>query len=166
MKKISLFAVVTVGALMLATSVQAGPGGTNRPFKGTGLGETSVDVSSGGPVFTSATNGTIIATHLGKGTYTIAATQDWSTYPCAVVAGSFVFVAANGATMSASVDGTTCELAPFDNTSYGSALDLTIIGGTGRFAGATGTLEITGSSTGPEGGPFNDVMSATGKISY
>jgi hypothetical protein len=164
MKKILMFAVVAVGAVALTASALAGPGGTNRPFKGTGSGETTVTATGNPAVFRSASAGTIIATHLGKGTYTITATQTWTT--CAVVAGTFTFVAANGATVFATVAGTTCEIAPFDNTSYESDLALTITGGTDRFTGATGHFDIDGTSTGPAGGPFDDAWTATGTISY
>lgn len=169
MKRALLFAVVSLSAAAIAAPALAGPGGTARPFKGNAAGQTTV---TGGPlVFASSSAGTMISTHLGKGSYSITATQDWTTavfftHPCAVVAGTFTLTAANGATVTGTVSGETCELAPFVNTSYASSLTATINGGTGRFAGASGTLTVNGLSTGPVGGPFNDTSTWTGTISY
>jgi hypothetical protein len=165
-----LMGLVGIMALV-AGSAFAGTKGTDRPFKGDGSGTTAV---SGGPsTFTSVTVGTVNSTHLGKGAYAVNATQNWGlSANCAgspvqaVDTGSMTLTAANGATVTGTISGTTCELAPFNNTTYGTTLTMTVTGGTGRFDGATGSIVISGLSTGPAGGPFSDVSTMTGTISY
>ena len=158
--------------MVLATgSTLAAPKGTDRPFKGSWVGTTTV--SGTAPDFTSASTGSLNATNFGTGTYSLTATQHWSSG--SGCAGSPVFAADTGTVMLTSAKGTvsgpvtgfTCELAPFDNTAYGTNLTMTITGGTGRYAGATGSIAIKSTSTGPTGGPtFNDSATMTGTISY
>ena len=174
MRKPIMIAVAVLAVMVLtAGSVLAGAKGTDRPFKGSGSGTTAVTVVASD--FTSTSSGKVNSTHLGNGTYTIAATQTWGPDTSNLCAGSSIIAsdtgtailtAANGATVTGFVAGTTCELAPFDNTTYGTTLTLTITGGTGRFLGATGSIAVRGTSTGPVGGPFGDTITMTGTISY
>lgn len=177
MRKTIITVIAVLALMVLATgSTLAGPKGTDRPFKGTWAGTTTVTAAGtqGADIatYTSASTGSLNATNFGTGTYSLAATQHWAFG--SGCAGSPVFAADNGTltltsakgTVSGPVTGFTCELAPFDNTTYGTNLTMTISGGTGRYATATGTIVITSTSTGPAGGPFNDSATMTGMISY
>jgi hypothetical protein len=174
-KRFFVAAFVACLVSIQAGSALAGPNGTNRPFSATGSGTTAIVSNPSPGVFGSSSAGTLNATHLGKSTYTISATQTWGpdlgdvcagSAIVAAVSGTTTFSAANGVKVYGSVSGRTCELAPFNDTTYGSLLNVTITGRTGRFAGATGTLTTTGTSAGPAGGPFADSFSTTGTISY
>lgn len=167
MRRLLLVGAAALTVALATGPALAGPGGSDRPFKGTAAGTTTLVGFTPPSTFSSSSTGTMIATHLGLGTYTISATQTWSG-GCAAVAGTFTFVAANGATLTGTLSGTTCEQAPFDDTTYGSALTATITGGTGRLAGATGTLAVTGTSTRPNGltPVLSDVSTLVGTITY
>jgi hypothetical protein len=177
MRKMIMTAVAVLAMTVLVTgSALAASKGTNRPFSGTGAGATTV---SGGPSsFSSTSAGNAISTHLGNGTYTISATQTWGldaldqcagSSIIATDAGSATFTAANGSTVTGTVAGITCELAPFNDTTYATTLTLTVSPSlsTGRFFGATGSIVISGTSTATATpGSFNDTSTMTGTISY
>jgi hypothetical protein len=182
MKKRTFGIVAATLALTLVgtSAVLGAKGGTDRPIKGHTSGETTVTATGNPAIFTSASEGTNQASHLGKGSYTIAATQAWQgetadecgpgTAIFAVVTGTVEFTAANGAILAADIgpDSIACEADPFNNTQYDSFLNLVVDGAdsTGRFAGASGSITLEGHSSGPAGGPFSDVASYTGTISY
>jgi len=81
-----------------------------------------------------------VASHLGK--YTVVAREEINTLNGAVTGGAFVIVAGNGDTLH----GTYTGQAVFQPTSAAWAADGRVEGGTGRFAGASGTIKFTGSS--------------------
>jgi hypothetical protein len=180
MKKRTFGIVAATLALTLVgtSAVLGAKGGTDRPIKGHTSGETTV--AGAIPDFTSASEGTNQASHLGKGSYTIAATQAWQgetadecgpgTAIFAVVTGTVEFTAANGAILAADIGpgSIACEAGSFNDTEYDSFLNLVVDGAdsTGRFAGASGSMTLEGHSSGPAGGPFSDVASYTGTISY
>ena len=174
MRRTIMITVALLAVMALATgSALAGAKGTDRPFKGSGNGTTTV--TGPGPTFNSASSGNVNSTHLGNGTYSITATQAWGpdtgdlcvgSSIIASDAGSATLTAANGATVTGAVSGTTCELTPFDNTTYATTLVLTVTAGTGRFVGATGSIVISGTSTATGPGTFSDVTTMSGTISY
>ena len=81
-----------------------------------------------------------IAPRLGK--YTLIAREEIDTQTGEVRDGAFEITAAGGATIRGTYDGQ----ASFSGTSASWIADGTIIGGTGRFAGARGTVHFEGSS--------------------
>jgi hypothetical protein len=142
----SLFvALVAASAVSLASSVSAAAAET--PFKGTLTAvETSQFVF---PIATVNRVGTGTATYLGK--FTEHATLQINVLTMSST-GASTFTAANGDTLSASVVGHATRISP---TMLSIVEVYTITGGTGRFAGALGTLtlestveETTGVSTG------------------
>ena len=140
------FALVAASAVSLAsTAVSAVAAET--PFKGTLTAvETSQFVF---PIASVNREGTGTATYLGK--YTEHATLQINVLTMSST-GASTFTAANGDTLSASVVGHATRIGP---TVLSIVEVYTITGGTGRFAGALGTLtlestveETTGVSTG------------------
>jgi hypothetical protein len=81
-----------------------------------------------------------VARHLGK--YTLIAREEINLDTGAVASGAFVITAANGET----IRGTYTGQASFGETGASWTADGYISGGTGRFAGATGTIHFDGSS--------------------
>jgi len=164
-------------------AVSAAPAGaTNqveRPYKSTEAGFVMVDLAgcddSGFPlvVCPNTTTGTSNTTHLGKTTTTSSgfSTLDFGAGPCqldggveGVVTYNFgvgTFEAANGDTVVVSFENTGCA----DLLGSGAAGPLvgtqTVIGGTGRFAGATGSTVVTGVG---QGDTF--YLEAVGTITY
>ena len=129
---LALFAV-----LGLASPVAAGE---QVPVRG---GFAGVATVSGGPeILTAVVNATGNASHLGRFTLAIPHLVNRGTSPFPfpwTSAGFYQFVAANGDTLSASFTGQV-------NPIPGGLADVeiaTITGGTGRFAGATGSFTVT-----------------------
>ena len=184
-----LAGAVTFGAV----AAQAADKWDDRPFLGSATG-----TSTAGLTGTTGT-GTINATHIGDATYTIAANQDYprhveqSDHPtgqCAFVEDGvngdntpgFVITAANGDQIFGYIDddrSVTCApdnqppTGPAVGNVYTSTLYIEVIGGTGRFADATGWLFSEGESTitglqGPPtpGASADDVSSILGDIDY
>jgi hypothetical protein len=81
-----------------------------------------------------------IAPRLGK--YTLIAREEINLQTGDVRDGAFVMTAADGSTIRGTYSGT----AAFGATSAGWIADGSIAGGTGRFAKATGTIHLDGSS--------------------
>ena len=81
-----------------------------------------------------------VGSHLGK--YTLVAREQISTTTGAVKEGAFVILAANGDTLYGAYIGQ----AVFEPTSATWTAEGGIEGGTGRFAGASGTIKFSGSS--------------------
>src|SRR5919198_3534656 len=139
----ALVAVSAVALAIIAVSAVA----AETPFKGTvNAVETSQFVF---PIASVNREGTGTATYLGK--YTEHATLQINVLTMSST-GSSTFTAANGDTLSASVVGHATKIGP---TVLSIVEVYTITGGTGRFAGALGTLtlestveETTGVSTG------------------
>jgi hypothetical protein len=81
-----------------------------------------------------------VGSHLGR--YTVMAREQINTATGAVTEGAFVIVAANGDT----IHGTYTGQAVFQPASASWTAQGRIEGGTGRFAGGSGTITFTGSS--------------------
>ena len=130
------FALVAASAVLLA-SIAVSAVAAETPFKGTVTAvETSQVVF---PVASVIREGTGTATHLGKYTQHATLQVNVQTF---FGTGAATFTAANGDTLSASVVGQGTPIGP---TVLSIVEVYTITGGTGRFAGATGsfTLENT-----------------------
>lgn len=114
-------------------------GAENVPFKGTDQGGFQLPGACAGGSLEVVLNGTGHATRLGA--YTYAATECFDAVSGAF-AGSATLTAANGDTITGTYQGQVSVTADPDVITYQEELKLT--GGTGRFAGATGTLQVAG----------------------
>jgi len=105
------------------------------PFKG-GLQGEDTDIASTSSSVTVLTVGTGIATHLGRFSFTQTVTVHFAT---GTSTGTAQFFAANGDSISTTVSGSGKAIQPglFDIQDVH-----TIIGGTGRFAGAEGSFTV------------------------
>ena len=123
------------------------------PFKGKVNGVETAEVAF--PTLSVTRNGTGTATHLGKFTEHITLQVN---IPTGHATGVATFTAANGDTLTATVDG---QGTPTTTPGVVSIVEVyTITGGTGRFADATGTftLEATLNQT---TGVSSDTLSGT-----
>ena len=127
--------IIAIAALlMLAVGpVAAGSGGTDRPFKAQLVGEITFEFGSSecsaiSPVVT-LTDSWGEATHMGQ------VHMNWAHCPLDIgfVNGHAEIFAANG-------DALYLE---FENIEGGNTFEALVAGGTGRFDGATGTVEVT-----------------------
>ena len=145
--------LVAAFAVSLASvAVSAAAAGT--PFKGTvNAVETSQVVS---PTASVTRNGGGTATHLGK--YTEHITLQIN-LPTRHAIGAATFTAANGDTLTATLDG---QATPTASPGVLSIVEVyTITGGTGRFAGATGTFtlkSVVNQATGVSSGTFSGTI--------
>src|ERR671930_1617463 len=124
------------------------------PFKGkVNAVETVVVVP---PTLSVPRDGTGTATYLGKFTEHITLQVD---IPTAHATGLATFTAANGDTLTATVDG---QATPTTTPGVVSIVEVyTITGGTGRFAGATGTFtreHTLNQATGVSSGTFSGAI--------
>jgi hypothetical protein len=171
---------LTIGTSALTTTYNFEPNNSgsaaSRPFKSAGSG-TETNLSAPGCQFTAAgcvveSNGRATSSHLGTGPYTSDLRVDWaSAYSnpdvtnayCAPANGTGTLTAANGDTLTQFESGTVCETAAsapnVPHSFTGSFFDT---GGTGRFAGSTGSGTITGG----DDGAGNSNYTETGTISY
>jgi hypothetical protein len=108
------------------------------PFKGSGEGVVTRRTPLSPPLVSLLTEGTGNATHLGQFTVDIAHVVNTSAM---TVTGSYEFTAANGDTLIADVTG---QFGPtLENPRVLLSVETaTITGGTGRFAGATGSFTV------------------------
>jgi hypothetical protein len=148
------FALVAASAISLASSAVSAVA-AETPFKGR---ITAVETSQlvFFPIVSVTREGTGTATYLGK--YTEHATFQVNVLTMSST-GAATFTAANGDTLSASVVGQATRIGP---TTLSIVEVYTITGGTGRFAGATGTFTLentleqtTGVSTGTFSGAID-----------
>lgn len=151
-------------AAMLLTSALAGPAAAKEqvPFHGSIQG-VEIDVVAP-PSLLVAGTGTGIATHLGRLTVTWSVTVALSD---SSAVGTFHFIAANGDSIFTTILG---QGEPTPTPGVVSIVEVnTITGGTGRFAGATGsfTLErLVDLATGFTSGSFNGTISSPGAAKH
>ena len=155
---------------VLAVLGLAGPvaAGEQVPFKGSFAGVVCVTVDPIDPaILSAAVNATGNATELGQFTLAIPHQVNRGTSPFPfpwTSSGFYQFVAANGDTLSASFTGQVTLAAPGVLAAVETA---TITGGTGRFAGATGSFTVerlVDSTTAirTTAGSFNGTISSPG----
>src|SRR5262245_1378339 len=113
-------------AFALPTQIQAGPGGSNRPFKGQAAGAITGVAPSGALIVETTGN----ATHLGAFTRT-----EYTFLAGGAISGSLTFKAANGDLLTADFSGGFTSGTTAEGT-------YTFTGGSGRFRGATGTARF------------------------
>lgn len=142
-------AVVAPGAAV------AKRGGTDRPWKGKGSGTTTLNVAT--TPFPGSTDGTARFSHLGKTSYSSNFAVTLTGPNSFTIAGTQTVVAANGDMLFLSFTGTGTFVGAFaPGQTTETNLSYTVIGGTGRFDDATGTL------TGTVLGEVTSVVGATG----
>lgn len=125
-------------AVVLWVPVQAFAG-AEVPFRGSDVG--TFTITPGGVCapgwFQVDITGSGTATHVGRNTYTAVECFDGAS----AYAGDFTLVAADGDTLSGTYDG---EVVAIVGTLGSYEQDAEIEGGTGRFAGASGSFEVSG----------------------
>jgi hypothetical protein len=151
-----------VAAFIAASVISSTPiaAAQTVPFRGTWTGQTdSAEFIPPDVVFVVA-SGDGEATHLGRFSMVSPHYTYLSTFG---IEGTQIFTAANGDTITATISGT---LAPQANGTLEGTLTGAITGGTGRFAGATGTYDFHIVAT-PfvGGGGFFSVATIDGTIS-
>jgi hypothetical protein len=133
MRKAALIAGLVLGLAVLAPATAVGKaGGTDRPISGQASGSTVLDL--GTLAFT--TDATGVSSHLGKATTHLDGVVTPTGPVTFTIAGSVVFVAANGDELFGTFTGS--GTADGSGNSAGTATT-TFTGGTGRFADASGT---------------------------
>jgi hypothetical protein len=151
--------VVCLFAMLGAGSASGAQGGTDRPFKCTGTGTFVFDVTAG----TVTANTILRCTHLGLTTSVTVGPFDPTGAPTSY---SAPLRAANGDMLYQTVTTTADNLTPTGFT-YTNAV--TIDGGTGRFADASGTASSTGTAVvASPSNPlvYNQTVTTVGTISY
>jgi hypothetical protein len=152
-----------LAATLSAASASATTGGNDRPIAGNGTGTISVDPATG--AFTGVIPG--FSSHLGKVDVQTAGVVAPTPDGTFAGSGSATIVAANGDELTGSIT-LTQEALPGGR--FITTIELTITGGTGRFADATGDLTVICHSGPPDqvGGIL--VITAncefTGQVSY
>jgi hypothetical protein len=117
------------------------PGGTQLPFRGSYLGETSGTVNC--PPTCPPTLLTVSGSHSGEATHLgrfTATSVDVVNLASTASTGTFTFTAANGDQLMTETTGSEDEFIPPNISRV--TLTATIVGGTGRFAAATGTFTL------------------------
>lgn len=136
-------ALLAASAAFAVTAAIADTGGTDRPFTGTIAGSATFPLDASCP-FTgrrtwSEASGT--ASHLGL----VTMVSNHCTPPAnAITGGQMTLVAANGDELHMTYSGT-CSAPPFPPVGgvITCSTDNVIVGGTGRFADATGEAQMT-----------------------
>jgi hypothetical protein len=146
---VGLVAAFAVSLASVASAVAA-----ETPFKGKVNAVETVEVAF--PTLSVTRNGTGTATYLGRFTEHITLQVN---IPTAHATGAATFTAANGDTLTATVDG---QGTPTTTPGVSSIVEVyTITGGTGRFSDATGsfTLHATlNQATGVSSGKFSGAI--------
>jgi hypothetical protein len=161
-----LFILTSVLPLLLVApcAALAKPGGADRPLTGSGSSTERVNVVTG----VASAEGTAHLSHLGKTTLTSNFVAVATGPTTRTAHGTTTFVAANGDTLTSTFDATG------ETNASGTEQEVTgvfaITGGTGRFAGATGTFtarlhEEVASISGTTA-TLNQTFTVEGKISY
>lgn len=122
------------------------------PFKGTYA--TSHEVLQAPPIFIQRVTGAGNATHLGQSSFVSITTVDRSTPPPFAVSGTRTFTAANGDQLFTTFTGTSSPTGP---RSSRADLHDVIVGGTGRFAHASGSFD---------GVAINDPTTSTLEVTF
>ena len=132
---ITLAGLVVALAVLSPASALANAGGTDRPIKGAGTGTISLEPATG--AFTGVVPG--VSSHLGDITVHIEGVGARAADGTFAGSGTATLVAANGDEVTGSI--TLSQTALPDGHTVTTVV-VTITGGTGRFAGASGTLTV------------------------
>jgi hypothetical protein len=132
---VALAGLVLALALLSPASALANTGGTDRPIKGSGTGTISLDPATG--AFTGVVPG--VSSHLGDITVHIEGVGARAADGTFAGSGTATLVAANGDQATGTITLTQTAL-PDGHTT--TTVVLTITGGSGRFANASGTLTV------------------------
>jgi hypothetical protein len=151
-------ALIAAAALALTL---AGPvsGGDQVPFRGN-LAGTATITPLGGPIVAVEIDATGTATYLGKFRLEAPHVVDQSTL---TAVGTYTLTAANGDTLTADLAGTARLVEPPNVIAITETA--TVTGGTGRFAGATGSIQVErvfNRATGVTTGSFEGWISTPG----
>ena len=149
--------------LLVFSMIAAGPMDAQnaRPFKGSWSGVTVSADPTNFPVVAIVAKGSGQLTHLGRYAMTAPHTTDVST---GETIGDQIFTAANGDTLTAFCVGAPVFL---PTGTVEGALECDITGGTGRFAGATGSYEFFLVATAlADGSGFATEATINGTISF
>jgi hypothetical protein len=150
------FSVLAAFLVALALSVPALAAGQSVPFKGRSSGTvTPVGFDQAAGILYAHVEGQGQATHLGRFTQTGDAAVDVAT---GNAGGTWMLTAANGDQLFLDF-----EAIPTSDSTHGLAA-FTIVGGTGRFQGATGSYTQTivfTTTPGTPGSTFTDVLEGT-----
>jgi hypothetical protein len=133
-KAILLAGLVLAVSALSATTALAKAGGTNRPVKGTALGEVTVPI----PSLHLTADASGVLTHLGKYTGHFEGSAE-IVGGRTLGEGTVTLVAANGDELTGTF---TLNGALPSGEVHSLTVVLTITGGTGRFADASGTITI------------------------
>ena len=161
-RKLLALLTLLLALTVLSAGVASGaPHGTDRPFRSSGPAAVTVDLNAGLEI---SIAGTLNATHMGR-TAWVAEVTSVDLGATITVDYESTLTAANGDTL------TTEAVGVIDGAAFTFTGTEQITGGTGRFAGATGSFVLSGAITVlNEGGPgiieipLN--VSANGRISY
>jgi hypothetical protein len=134
------FHAMRVLGLVAASAVVALAGARQASLRGVETGHFITNPGTQGATVITDDFAEGIAPRLGK--YTLIAREEINLQTGDVSDGAFVITAADGGT----IRGTYSGRAAFGATSASWIADGSIAGGTGRFAGATGTIHLDGSS--------------------
>ena len=139
------FAIAAVLSLITALTISAATlGADQRPMSGGfTVGVVPVEQRCGPGALTIGFEGAGIATHLGRftGSGTNCTSFDLATQSVPIYDGIATFLAADGSTITTHYEGT--QQAPVAGVATVEATH-TVVGGTGRFAGASGTWPSSG----------------------
>lgn len=143
MRRRIIFGFVLIAALALGAIATPAGAATTRSLTGTVQGSTSANI---GAVVHGVSDGAILAKHLGRGTYHLQFSGFFNGLTF-TLSGDLRLTVANRNILSGTVSGTAGNLPPFIGSTAPFDLVLTVSGGTGRFADATGELHFTGTNT-------------------
>ncbi len=128
-------AALIAGALLVGLAGPVSAGG-EVPFRGTLAGTASVTPLTP-PMVSVRIEATGTATHIGRFTLQAPHVVNQATL---TAVGTYLITAANGDTITADLAGTATMVEPPNVVSITETA--TVTGGTGRFAGATGTIQV------------------------
>jgi hypothetical protein len=157
-------AVMLVVASLAVPAAAVAADSVTRPMSGSCITvPVLVPPSTPGALFGVTITGTCRFTHLGR--TEMAAAQDVFAGPGGLsLAGGAVYTAANGDRIQTSYGGPVQVTGPVSVSFSGTE---TIVGGTGRFAGATGSVHYEGDAvTAPPGLPGAGRVGIDGSITY
>ena len=164
MHRFMLLAGLVLATALAVPAVAATADSVQRPL--TGRCETVptiVPSPTPGALFRVTITGTCRLTHLGR-TEQVAVEDVFAGPGGLTLAGTSTYTAADGSTFATAFSGPVQQTGPNAVTFEGTE---TVVGGTGRFAGATGSTHFAGAATtAPPGQPGSGWFTVEGAISF